>query len=74
MTTASQIASIAGQPVFRRDFTKADGRPLRLYGYAPHSENALPETGGEVAVVLGLPLVEAGVLEKEHLCAPSGEG
>jgi UDPglucose--hexose-1-phosphate uridylyltransferase len=49
MTSPSQISSAAGKPVFRRDFTKADGRPLRLYGYAPHTENPLPETGGEVA-------------------------
>lgn len=49
MTSPSQISSAAGKPVFRRDFTKADGRPLRLYGYAPHTENSLPETGGEVA-------------------------
>lgn len=49
MTSPLQISSIAGQPVYRRDYTKADGRPLRLYGYAPHTETALPETGGEVA-------------------------
>lgn len=49
MTSPIQIASIANQPVFRRDFIKADGRPLRLYGYAPHTGNPLPETGGEVA-------------------------
>jgi UDPglucose--hexose-1-phosphate uridylyltransferase len=39
----------AGQTVHRRTFTKADGRPLRLYGYAPHTETALPEDGGDVA-------------------------
>lgn len=49
MTSPAQISSIAGQPVYRRDYTKADGRPLSLYGYAPHTENPLPETGGEVA-------------------------
>lgn len=35
--------------VFRRTFTKADGRPLRLYGYAPHKAPAMPEDGGDVA-------------------------
>jgi UDPglucose--hexose-1-phosphate uridylyltransferase len=49
MTSPLQISSITGQAVYRRDYTKADGRPLRLYGYAPHTETALPETGGEVA-------------------------
>lgn len=49
MTTPSQIASIAGRSVFRRDFIKADGRPMQLYGYTPHVETPLPETGGEVA-------------------------
>ena len=49
MTTISPIASAAGQSIFRRDFVKADGRPLRLYGYAPHMQAALPQTGGDVA-------------------------
>lgn len=39
----------AGQAIYRRTFTKADGRPLRLYGYAPHKEQALAEEGGDVA-------------------------
>ena len=38
-----------GRPVYRRDHTKADGRPLRLYGYAPHTGDALPEDADEVA-------------------------
>jgi len=42
-TTAS------GQAIYRRTFEKADGRPLRLYGYTPHSETPLLEDGGEVA-------------------------
>lgn len=49
MTLPLQITSVTGKPVFRRDFTKADGRPLRLYGYAPHTEAPLPQTGGDVA-------------------------
>jgi len=49
MDTASPIATIAGRPIYRRIFTKADGRPLHLYGYKPHDEPPLPETGGEVA-------------------------
>ena len=38
-----------GQEVFRRTYTKADGRPLRLYGYRPHTASALAEDNGEVA-------------------------
>ncbi len=39
----------AGKPVHRRTFTKADGRPLRLYGYAPHTEAPIQEEDGDVA-------------------------
>lgn len=39
----------AGKSVHRRTFTKADGRPLRLYGYKPHNEIPLAEDGGDVA-------------------------
>lgn len=39
----------AGRTVHRRTFTKADGRSLRLYGYAPHTGAAVPEDGGDVA-------------------------
>ena len=39
----------AGQAVYRRTFAKADGRPLRLYGYMPHAGSAVPEDSGEVA-------------------------
>lgn len=39
----------AGKPVYCRTFTKADGRPLRLYGYTPHTEHPLTEDSGEVA-------------------------
>ncbi len=41
--------SPAGQTVHRRLFTKADGRPLRLYGYTPHTEAPQAEDDGEVA-------------------------
>jgi len=46
--------SLGGQPTFRRDHRKADGRMLQLYGRAPHqlplqSENADPiAQGGEI--------------------------
>lgn len=49
MSLPRPIASPAGKPVYRRDFTKADGRPLRLYGYTPHEEAPQPETASEVA-------------------------
>lgn len=49
MSQPLPIATPAGRAVYRRDFTKADGRPLRLYGYAPHTQAPLPETGGDVA-------------------------
>lgn len=51
MTDISETLKTApeGRAIFRRTYTKADGRPLRLYGYAPHSLSALPEDGGEVA-------------------------
>ena len=45
---------IAGAAVHRRDFRKADGRMLRLYGFSPHELAPLPEdpdaiaTGGEL--------------------------
>lgn len=51
MTDTLDILSVApaGKPVHRRTYTKADGRPLRLYGYTPHTETPLPQEGGEVA-------------------------
>jgi len=39
----------AGRTVYRRHFTKRDGRPLFLYGYEAHSEAALPQEDAEVA-------------------------
>ncbi|GGX70196.1 galactose-1-phosphate uridylyltransferase [Litorimonas cladophorae] len=42
-------SQIGGRAIHRRTFTKADGRPLRLYGYQPHMEAPLPQEGGEVA-------------------------
>lgn len=35
--------------IHRRTFIKADGRPLRLYGYEAHTDEPLPQEGGEVA-------------------------
>jgi len=51
MTDQQDILSSSpnGSKIFRRTFSKADGRPLRLYGYAPHTAPALAEEGGEVA-------------------------
>ena len=43
------LSKPSGQSIYRRTFQKADGRPLRLYGYAPHKGAALPEDGGDVA-------------------------
>lgn len=41
--------SIAGRQVHRRQFTKLDGREMRLYGYQSHTEAPLQQEGGEVA-------------------------
>ncbi|MEO9491599.1 MAG: hypothetical protein ABJ195_06425 [Marinomonas sp.] len=40
---------IGGAPVYRRDFTKADGRMLRLYGRKPHTEAPLHQSADEIA-------------------------
>ncbi|MEL6360308.1 MAG: galactose-1-phosphate uridylyltransferase [Pseudomonadota bacterium] len=40
---------IEGKTVYRRGYTKADGRDLFLYGYAAHEEIALPESADEIA-------------------------
>jgi len=40
---------IAGKPVHRRVFTKADERDIMLYGYQPHTLPSLPEGNGDVA-------------------------
>lgn len=39
----------AGRAIYRRHFTKRDGRPLFLFGYAPHVESPLPQDTSEVA-------------------------
>ena len=41
--------TIGDREVFKRVHAKADGRTLRLYGYAPHREAALPEQADAVA-------------------------
>lgn len=41
--------AIDGKAVHRRQFTKRDGRDIFLYGYKIHTENPLPQEGGEVA-------------------------
>jgi len=38
-----------GQPVYRRQFTKADGRDIFFYGYKPHDLSPLPQEDGDVA-------------------------
>ncbi|MEP2735839.1 MAG: galactose-1-phosphate uridylyltransferase [Erythrobacter sp.] len=42
-------SDIGGKPVYRRDFIKADGRSLRLYGRAPHDEEPLHQSDEEIA-------------------------
>lgn len=49
MPLPASITTVSGRPVYRRDFAKADGRLLRLYGYAPHTEAPQPQTANEVA-------------------------
>lgn len=41
--------AIGGAPIFRRDFTKADGRMLRLYGRKPHTQAPLHQSNDEIA-------------------------
>lgn len=41
--------AIAGKPVYKRYFSKADGRDLFLYGYAPHREAPLAEDVEDIA-------------------------
>lgn len=49
-SAVTQIQYISGeQTVYRRHFTKCDGRDLFLYGHRPHTLEALPEDGGDVA-------------------------
>lgn len=40
---------VGGAPIHRRDFRKADGRMLRLYGRQPHVLAPLPETADDLA-------------------------
>lgn len=41
--------TLGGQPTFRHDFRKADGRMLYLYGRQPHTLDPFPETAEELA-------------------------
>ncbi len=47
-------AELNGRPIYRRDFTKVDGRQLYLYGYSQHRLDPLPvksdalSKGGEI--------------------------
>ncbi len=45
----SLARSIGGRPTYRRDFLKADGRMLRLYGRQPHALDPLPQTADDLA-------------------------
>ena len=47
--TTKLAQTIAGAPLFRRHFEKADGRSLFLYGYHPHEGAPVPETPGDIA-------------------------
>jgi len=50
MSTAKPLSRTVGSsPTFRRDFTKADGRMLRLYGRKPHDAVPLPQSAEPVA-------------------------
>jgi len=51
MTGLAQIlqAKVGEKPVYRRQYTKADGRDLYLYGYQPHDLAPLPEDSGPIA-------------------------
>ena len=50
MSDAAKLdRDIGGAPVYRRDFTKADGRMLRLYGREPHSEPPLHQSDDDIA-------------------------
>lgn len=40
----------SGRPIHRRDFTKADGRMLRLYGHAPHDLPPQPQEADDIAL------------------------
>lgn len=40
----------SGRPVYRRDFAKADGRMLRLYGHAPHDLPVQPQDDDAIAL------------------------
>ena len=47
--TVHELEGPGGERIYRRDFTKRDGRPLHLYGYAPHEEAPQPQEDGAVA-------------------------
>lgn len=49
MQDPQPIALASGRPIFRRNFTKADGRNLLLYGYEIHRGDPAPQAGGAVA-------------------------
>ncbi len=50
MSDHQKLARAVGNaPVWRRDFRKADGRMLYLYGQEPHSLDPMPESADEIA-------------------------
>ena len=48
-STVKLERKIGGAPIYRRDFTKADGRALRLYGRTPHTEASLHQAEDDIA-------------------------
>ena len=50
MAEATRIdTTVGGNPVFRRDVQRGDGRYTLFYGYTPHTANSVPEEPSEVA-------------------------
>ncbi|WP_435418010.1 galactose-1-phosphate uridylyltransferase [Parerythrobacter aurantius] len=49
-TLKSIGADASGRPVHRRDFAKADGRMLRLYGHTPHDLPPQPQEADAIAL------------------------
>jgi len=48
-TSTTLPQKIGGKTVYRRQFTKRDGRDIFFYGYQPHNLTNLKQMGGEVA-------------------------
>lgn len=46
--SGAELRAIGGKPVFRRDFRKADGRMLRLYGRSMHNLDPMTQTSEDL--------------------------